>query len=283
MKGTHLGLRRMLRVVCLSLSILGLIQSGASTQSIAQPEQMVAVIGGTLIDGNGGPPIPDSVVLIKGNKIAQIGTKATAKFPKATKIVDATGKFVLPGLIDMHVHYHDWMGEMFLANGVTTVKDLGNDLEWISRVSEDMSQGRAEGPRIYYVGDGIDAHPPARETHVAVDNPAMARHAVELEHEKGATAIKVREKIRLDLLRAITGEAHRLNMRVTGHLRSLDAREAAAAGIDGLEHATGLVQALSNYPRTVDPAQKEIQTVIADLKAFSSIDMQKAPDLVSFL
>src|SRR5262249_50673097 len=94
---------------------------------------------------------------------------------------------------------------------------------------------------------------------------------------------KVREKITIDLLHAITGEAHRLNMRVTGHLRSLDAREAAAAGIDGLEHATGIVQALSNYPRTVDPAQKELQTVISDLKAFSAIDMQKAPELVSFL
>ena len=248
-----------------------------------QAEQEIVLVGGTVIDGNGGSPIEDGVVVIKGNKIVQVGGKGRTKYPKSAKAIDVSGKYVMPGLIDLHVHYRSWMGEMFLANGVTTVKDLGNDLEWISKVSEDMSKGLAQGPRIYYVGDGLDAPPPARETHVAVDNPMMARHAVAVEHERGASAIKVREKITLDLLQAITEEAHRLNMAVTGHLRSLDAREAATAGIDGLEHATGIVQALSDYPRTVDPSQKELQTVISDLKAFSRIDMKRAPELVSFL
>src|SRR5689334_8156951 len=225
MKRTHFGLRRMLRVVCFSLSILGLILSGASTQSIAQPEQMVAVIGGTLIDGNGGPPIPDSVVLIKGNKIAQIGTKTTVKFPKATKIVDATGKFVLPGLIDMHVHYHDWMGELFLANGVTTVKDLGNDIVWISDVSAAVEQVKINGPRIFYVGDGVDTPPPARETHVVVENVAQAKRVVGIQHSKGATAVKVREKMTPELIKVIVEEAHKYGMQVSGHLRSVDARE----------------------------------------------------------
>jgi amidohydrolase family protein len=283
MKGTHFGLRRMLRVVRFSLSILGLILSGASTQSIAQPEQMVAVIGGTLIDGNGGPPIPDSVVLIKGNKIAQMGTKTTVKFPKATKIVDATGKFVLPGLIDMHVHYHDWMGELFLANGVTTVKDLGNDLQWIADVSAAVEQGRIRGPRIFYVGDGLDTPPPARETHVAVENELQAKRAVDLLREKGASAIKVREKITPELLKAIVEEAHKLGIPVTGHLRSIDAREAADAGIDGLEHASGIVQALTDYPRRLTTTPNELQMFINDIKSFSKIDPVKAEQLAKYL
>src|SRR5262249_21246240 len=126
---------------------------GTSVLAAGQAEQMIALVGGTVIDGNGGAPIRDAVVVVKGNKIVQAGARGKTRYPASARVVDVSGKYVMPGLIDLHVHYRSWMGEMFLANGVTTVKDLGNDLEWISRVSEDMSQGRAEGPRIYYVGD----------------------------------------------------------------------------------------------------------------------------------
>jgi imidazolonepropionase-like amidohydrolase len=254
-----------------------------AVRGAVQSAQIIALIGGTVIDGNGGTPIAGGVVLISGNKILRVGNRAQVKVPAAAKVIDITGKYVLPGLIDLHVHYKSWMGEMFLANGVTTVKDLGNDLDWISTVSKEIKDGKATGPRLFYVGDGLDSPPPARDTHVGVSNPLMAKHAVDLERQRGASAIKVREKITVELLRAITEEAHKLGIPVTGHLRSVDAREAAMAGIDGLEHATGLTQALANHPRVADPSLKELQTVISDLKAFSKIDMEKAPDLIKLL
>jgi hypothetical protein len=223
------------------------------------------------------------VVLIKGNKIIQLGSRGKVKYANTAKVIDATGKFILPGLIDMHVHYHDWMGELFLANGVTTVKDLGNDILWIADVSAGVEQGKIRGPRIFYVGDGLDTPPPVRETHVAVDNPLMAKRAVDLLHSKGASGIKVREKITPELLTAITEEAHRLGIPVTGHLKSVDAREAALAGIDGLEHASGIVQALTDYPRRVTPGQNELQGFISDIRSFSMIDPAKAEELVTFL
>lgn len=243
---------------------------------------MIALVGGTLIDGNGGAPIRDAVVLIKGNRIIKAGSKIT--YPKTARVIDTSGKFILPGLIDLHVHYNDWMGELFLAHGITTVKDLGNDTEWIAKVSSQVEEGRVRGPRIFFVGDGLDAPPASIEHHhVALDNPLMAQRAVTLLHDKGASGIKVREKITPELLRAITERAHQLGIPVTGHLRRTDAREAALAGIDGLEHATGILQALGKRPRGSEAGQNEMQAFVADLKAFSQIDESEADKLVTFL
>lgn len=267
----------------LCLALLGAIAGQSSTGSASHSEQVTALVGGTVIDGNGGPPIENSVVVIQGNKILSVGSKSRTKIPKAAKVIDVTGKYIVPGLIDMHIHYHDWMGELFLAHGVTTVKDLGNVVEWISAVSADVAQGKMRGPRIFYVGNGLDAPPPARETHVGVDSPEMARRAVQLLHSRGACAIKVREKITPELLQAITEEAHRLGIKVTGHIRRTDAREAALAGIDGLEHASGILQALALRPREAQPGENELQTFVGDLKAFAQLEPAQTGDLVTLL
>lgn len=268
----------------LSLAIFVLFNGNAGVTK-AQPNPETVLVGGTVIDGNGGAPIKDAVILIRGNRIAGVGPKGTVKYSKAAKIIDIAGKYVLPGLIDIHVHYNDWMGEMFLANGVTTVKDVGNYVEWISVVSEEVEQGKVRGPRIFYAGNGLDTPPPKRDHFIGLENPQMAKRVVQLLHEKGAVAIKVRERITPELLRAITEEAHRLHIPVTGHIRRTNAYEAALAGIDGLEHASGIVQA------TADPAAKidldnitnDYQRYVAERKSYSLINPAKAAELVKFL
>ncbi|CAN5756917.1 amidohydrolase family protein [soil metagenome] len=260
------------------------LYSGAMPiRSAAKSEQVIALVGGTVIDGNGGAPLQDAVLVIKGNKIAKVGSLTKTRYPKTARVIDLTGKYILPGLIDMHVHYHAWMGELFLAHGVTTVKDLGNVVEWISAVSADVEQGKMRGPRIFYVGNGLDAPPPARETHVGVDTPEMARRAVKLLHSMGVSAIKVREKATPELLKAIIEEAHRLGIPVTGHVRRTDAREAAQAGIDGLEHASGIVQAIGNRPKEPEPGQDAFQNLLPDLKALAQIEPASAAELVKLL
>lgn len=254
-----------------------------SSQAAANQDQIIALVGGTVIDGKGGEPIRDGVILIKGNRILRVGSRKTTPYPRSAKVIDVAGKYLVPGLIDMHIHYRAWMGEMFLANGVTTVKDLGNDLDWISKLSAMERDGSIRAPRVFYVGDGLDSPPPSRETHVAVENPLMARKAVDLEHSRGATSIKVREKITVDLLAAITSEAHKDGIPVTGHIRSIDARQAANAGIDGLEHTTGIVQALTNYAKDPDPKLKELQQFIVDQKAYALIDDAKLEKFAAFL
>lgn len=241
------------------------------------------LLGGTVIDGSGGTPLKDAVVLIRGDEIIRVGSGGKVSYPDSAKVIDVTGKFILPGLIDVHVHYSGWMGELFLAHGVTTVKDVGNDIEWISAVSAGVEQGRVRGPRIIYVGNGLDAPPPAREHHVGLESPEMARRAVLLLHQRGASAIKVREKLMPGLLSAITGEAHKLGIPVTGHLMCTDAREAALAGINGLEHASGIVQALTGRPKKIEPGENELQALLSYLKAHALIEPAKAEELVRFL
>jgi imidazolonepropionase-like amidohydrolase len=245
-------------------------------------DNLIALIGGTIIDGAGGAPATDSVVVIAGNRISEVGRRSAVTIPANAKLIDASGKFILPGLIDIHVHYQGWMGELFLARGVTTVKDMGNDIEWITAVSAEIERG-TRGPRIAFVGNGLDAPPPFREHHVGLASAQVAHRAVQLLHSRGVSAIKVREKITPELLQAVCAEAHALGLPVTGHLGHANAREAALADIDGLEHATGVVEATAAHTKPPEPGLSDVQQFIAELKAFALIDLVKADALVDLL
>jgi len=163
------------------------------------------------------------------------------------------------------------------------VKDLGNDVGWISNISNEIDSGKIRGPRILYVGNGLDAPPPDRSTHVGVTDGASARSAVELLHSKGACAIKVREKMGPELLAVVAEESHKLGLPVTGHLKRTDAREAAFAGIDGIEHLSGFPQAISTAARERHIDEDDRQVLISDLKAFSLIESSAAEELINLL
>ncbi|CAN5756808.1 amidohydrolase family protein [soil metagenome] len=274
-----------LRSVLLFLAVLLLTFEGNAISSKAQSDQEIVLVGGTVIDGTGRGPIPDAVVLIRGHRIINVGSRSRLKYPKSARIIDTTGQYILPGFIDIHVHYFDWMGELFLAHGVTTVKDVGNFVEWISVVSAEVEQGKVRGPRIFYAGNGLDTPPPKREHFIGLESPQMAGRVVELLHQRGASAIKVRERITPEILRAITEKAHQLNIRVTGHIRKVDAYEAARAGIDGLEHASGIVQATADRSARIDldSISDDYQRYVAERKSYSLIDPAKAKELVKFL
>jgi hypothetical protein len=160
---------------------------------------------------------------------------------------------------------------------------MGNDIEWISKISTGVDEGKVRGPRIVYVGNALDASPPVMEHHIGLDDLGVAARAVELLHSRGASAIKVREKITPELLRSIADKAHQLGIPVTGHLMRTDAREAALAGIDGLEHATGIVQALAGRPRQSEPGENPVDTFISDFEAYSTLGLEKIEELVQFL
>src|SRR5262249_51929046 len=116
----------------------------------SQQSGVLVVDGATLIDGMGGAPVPDSVIVITNGKISAVGARASVKVPAGARTVNAKGKFVIPGLIDSHVHYRSWMGELFINNGVTTVFDFGNDLEYIFPVRDAEKSGKEKDmPRFY--------------------------------------------------------------------------------------------------------------------------------------
>jgi imidazolonepropionase-like amidohydrolase len=215
------------------------------------------IVGGTLIDGRGGAPMPDAVVVLRGNRIEAAGKKSSVKYSTGATIIDARDRYILPGLIDEHVHYAEWMGELFLAHGVTTVKDTGNPVEWLSALDKAIKVRRTAGPRLFYTGNSLTSRAaPTKDHHLGLKDVAMARAAVKILNREGAVAGKVHQQITPELLRAVVEQSHRLGMPVTGHLRRIGAREAALAGIDGLEHSTGIPRSTGpnpNLQKTDDP------------------------------
>jgi imidazolonepropionase-like amidohydrolase len=241
-------------------------------------------VGGTIVDGRGGPPITDGALVVDGERIVAVGPHDEVSVPAGADVVDTTGRFLIPGLIDVHVHYFEWMGELFLAHGVTTVKDVGNDVEWIATASLEIARDEARGPRIFYTGNGLDVPPPRRDHFIGLVDPAMARRVVSLLAEHGAIAIKVRERLPANLLAPVVDEAHRLGLKVTGHLRATDARTAARAGIDGLEHASGVVQATIDPWLSIDLDTLEERDIyakyVAERKSYGLINSARAGDLM---
>ena len=266
-------------------AVLGVLLALFWAQTPNAPAPVTVISGGTLIDGNRGKPLKNAVVVIQGNRITSVGTKGAVKIPRNARIIAAENKFILPGLIDLHVHYAEWHGELHLAHGVTTVKDTGNPVEWLEPLSKAISEGRVVGPRLFYTGNSLTSPKPIRDHHIGLESPEMGRLAVQVLNEHGAVAAKVHQQISVELLRAVAEEAHRLGMPVTGHLRRIGAREAVLAGIDGLEHATGIPRSAGDDPlflNTTDP-ENELIGYYDDLNEAAKMNEQNFAPLVKLL
>lgn len=197
----------------------------------------LALVGGTLIDGTGKPATPNAVVLIEGDRIVAAGPRSTIKIPDGAKIVDVTGKFLLPGLWDMHAHFYQTeLGPTYLAAGITTVRDVGNDTEVATALRDAAKEKRGLGPRMLLAGY-IDGKNEGHSFDVEVETPEEARAAVQRYKDAGYEQIKIRDNVKLETLKVICAEAHRLGMTVTGHVpNGMNALQAVEAGMDQLNH-----------------------------------------------
>ncbi len=163
-------------LLLLSCSLLlpaqGAQPSAAPINAVDEPS-VLAVTHAVIIDGNGGAPIEDGTIVIKGSKIDAVGPSKTLQPPSGAKIVDAAGKTVMPGLADMHVHLvGGWDGETtdilgyqrylnaLLYAGVTTVLDTGNIPAYILQIRQEIAAGRLEGPRVYCAGPLVEGPDP---------------------------------------------------------------------------------------------------------------------------
>jgi imidazolonepropionase-like amidohydrolase len=199
----------------------------------------LAIVGGTLIDGNGGPPIPDAVVLTRGDSIVAAGPRSKVQIPADAAVLDATGKTVLPGLWDMHAHYEqvEW-GPIYLAAGVTDVRDVGNEFDFITTVRDAVNSGRGLGPHIYMAGI-VDGPGPMSIGAITAATPEEARAVVDRYHAAGALQMKIYSSVPPALVPIICDEAHRLGMTVTGHIpNGMDAIQGVEDGMDQINHAT---------------------------------------------
>jgi Amidohydrolase family len=224
---------------------LCLLLCGASTLKA----QNVLVKGGTLIDGTGVKPVLDSRVLIVDGIIQKVwsGEAGSPSIPAGTKVIDATGKYVIPGLIDSHVHYAWYEGELFLHYGVTSIFELGGG-RWSESLQKGINSGQLRAPRYYHhatLGDGSnDKNDPLAGKDTAktrvlanVTTPADAPAAVAA--LKGhADIITLGEEWKGDYFSAVSKAAHAQGLSIISH--SFNALDTSDWGVDGIEHLTGV-------------------------------------------
>ena len=208
----------------------------------------LALVGATLIDGTGGPPLADAAIVIRGGRIESVGSRAGFELPQRTSEVDVSGRWIIPGLIDAHTHVApaaSWARTRFIAWGVTTVRDVHGGLNAVIVLRKHANLGTGDSPRMYIAGAMIDGLPTTYPDAIGVNSQKDARKAVDRLVSAGVDFIKIYTHIDVPLLRAILDEARTFNLSVTGHLGMVDAVTAAKAGISAIEHMTGVPEAAS--------------------------------------
>jgi len=210
---------------------------------------VIALEGATLIDGSGGEPVKDALILVKGGHIQAVARVNDVEVPRGAQVISLIGKTIVPGLIDAHAHVERWAGERYLAWGVTTVRDLGaSSTDSSITLKNDFNLGSVLGPRTFTSGAMIDGIPPTYSTATGVRSSSDVRKAVDQRAVAGADYVKIYTKFTSDLLKPLFDEANTLRLPVAAHLGKIDALTAARAGVASLEHMAGVVQAASRNP-----------------------------------
>ena len=231
----------------LTLWLLFLISASACGYPAVKPQSKPVIFTHvTVIDTTGAPAKSNMTVVINGDRIVDIGKTGHIQIPKDARVVDATGKFLIPGLWDMHIHWYDpEYLPLFVANGVTGARlmwGLSLHHEW----REDIEAGKLIGPRLVIASPIIDGPKPIWPGSVAVSNEAEARKAVKTAKQEGADFIKVYSLLSREAFFAIADESKKQGIAFAGHIpQSITVAEAAEAGQRSVEHLTGILTACS--------------------------------------
>jgi len=219
-----------------------------------QPSLVITHV--TLIDGTDSPPRPDSTVVIKNQEIAAIGSSSSMDIPRHSRVIDASGKFLIPGLCDMHVHLtgagepggsREFILPLLVANGITTVRDMGAEVQKLMQLRKEIDAEKRLGPQMFFTGPYLDGDPPAYQPSIVVRNPVEAREAVHSLKAQGVDFIKVQSRLGREAYFAIAEECRKESIRFVGHVPdSVSAAEASNAGQTSVEHLTGVLLAVSS-------------------------------------
>ena len=249
----------------------------------------LALVGGRVIDGFGGPPIEDAVVLIEDGRILAVGPMHSIEIPATAELISTEGMTVLPGLFDMHVHlkhvghgnYERWeqlygdsiadtvmpiVARQLLHAGVTSARDMGAAPDDILAVKERIETGEIEGPRLFVSGPFLQDAPYAEwesSYRWGVRSPSAARQTVSDLAARGVDFIKLidQDLMEEDVVAAIVSAAHDAGLPVIAHAhRAEEIRVGLRHGVDGFEH-TGLGTA-PGYPEDVLAALRERNTAL---------------------
>ena len=225
---------------------------------------------------------PDTTIVVRGNVIDMVAVGATFEPPQGATIIDAGGKTVIPGLWDMHVHLGGTDGLLDIANGVTTVRDLANDIDYLNGLRKKFDSGAAIGPHVLMAGFMDGPGPFAGPTKVLVSTPEEAVKWVEKYKELGYEQIKIYSSVKPELVPVIAKRAHELGLRVSGHVPAyMSAEDAVNAGYDEIQHANFLL--LQFWPDVKDTRTPARFTAVAERAAALDLSSPEARAFIDFL
>jgi imidazolonepropionase-like amidohydrolase len=229
--------------------------AGVRADATASPPPPLAVAHVTVIDTTGGPARPDMTVIVEGERIARVGPSSSTKIPEGARIVDGTGRYLIPGLWDMHIHtfFGDWVPggrevtlPLLLGNGVTGARDMGSDLEPILEARRDIAKGTLLGPRLVVAGPMLDGPKSPFPAVLKVSTPEEGRRAVEMLQSRGVDFIKIQSYVPRDAYFAIARECRKRGIVFAGHVPdAIRASEASNAGQKSFEHLIGVFEGSS--------------------------------------
>src|SRR6266478_2448816 len=210
----------------------------------------------TVIDASGAAPKPDMTVIIDEQRVFSLGLSKSIAIPRTAQIVDATGKFLIPGLADMHVHLtgagepagsREFILPLLLANGITTVRDMGGKVEYLKQLRSEIERGSRFGPQIFFTGPYLDGDPPAYQPSIVVKTAREARDAVDRLASEGVDFFKTQSRLNREAYFAIAEESRKRHVRFIGHVPDrVSALETSQAGQASIEHLTGVLLACSS-------------------------------------
>ena len=239
---------------------------GRSSPQISQ--RVLALTHVTVIDVTGGPALPDRTVVVTGKRITAIGESAKVNVPREAKLIDGSGKFLIPGLWDMHVHWYERdYYSLFLANGVTGIRMMWG-LSAHHQLRKEVEAGQFLGPRMVIASAIIDGPTPFWAGSISVHNSAEAIQAVDEEKQAGADFIKVYSLLPREPYFAIAAESKKLDIPFGGHVpMAVSAEEASDAGQRTFEHLTGVLAACSSREKELhEAAQGDLADMLASRK-----------------
>lgn len=248
----------------------------------------VVIKGGTLIDVRTGLLVADSLIVVEGNRIQQVGRESDIVVPRGAQVIDAHGKWIIPGLMDMHAHISGIKNlplELYLVNGITTIRDPGGHLTLLRLARQEIDSGRRLGPRLFFSGYVLDGNPPLwPDFSLMADTEERAESAVNFLIDQGVDSIKVYNSVTEPALVAIVRAAHKRGIPVIGHVpRSMTMTRAVELGMDGLEH----IRVTGRELLPLEEADKIdfLPFVEREARLWQRFDLDsdKMKDLVSFL
>lgn len=253
------------------------------TERLAHRYPAAAITGARLFDPESLEVTPGTTVVVEGERISAVGPDGTVEIPEGAHLIDARGRTLMPGLWDLHTHLSDLDGLLQIAAGVTSVRDLANDVDTVTRLRREWSEGEAIGPRVWIAGFLDGPGPYAGPTKALVSTFEEAQEWIDRYHELGFIQVKLYSSLDPELVAPIASYAHSLGMKVSGHLPyPLVASQAIERGYDEIQHVNFLFLTLFD-DTSIDTRTPQRFTVPAERAAEIDLDSPEVTELIDLL